>query len=70
MRTQNNIQEKITALYCILSRDDEQEGDSNSIVHQKEILMKYAKEHKFRNIEMFVDDGYSGTNFKRPDFNA
>ena len=68
MRTQNNIQEKITALYCRLSRDDEQEGDSNSIVHQKEILMKYAKEHKFRNIETFVDDGYSGTNFKRPDF--
>ena len=68
MRTQNNNQEKITALYCRLSRDDEQEGDSNSIVHQKEILMKYAKEHKFRNIETFVDDGYSGTNFKRPDF--
>ena len=42
MRTQNNNQEKITALYCRLSRDDEQEGDSNSIVHQKEILMKYA----------------------------
>ena len=53
MRTQNNNQEKITALYCRLSRDDEQEGDSNSIVHQKEILMKYAKEHKFRNIETF-----------------
>ena len=68
MRTQNNNQEKITALYCRLSRDDEQEGDSNSIVHQKEILMKYAKEHKFRNIETFVDDGYSGTNFNRPDF--
>ena len=68
MRTQNNNQEKITALYCRLSRDDEQEGDSNSIVHQKEILIKYAKEHKFRNIETFVDDGYSGTNFKRPDF--
>lgn len=68
MRAQNNNQEKITALYCRLSRDDEQESDSNSIVHQKEILMKYAKEHKFRNIETFVDDGYSGTNFNRPDF--
>lgn len=67
MRTQNN-QEKITALYCRLSRDDEQEGDSNSIIHQKEILTKYAKDHHFRNIEVFVDDGYSGTNFNRPDF--
>lgn len=69
MRTRNNNnQEKITALYCRLSRDDEQEGDSNSIVHQKEILSKYAKEHGFRNLETFVDDGYSGTNFNRPDF--
>ncbi len=70
MRTQRNIQnlEKITALYCRLSRDDEQEGDSNSIVHQKEILTKYAKDHNFRNIEIFVDDGYSGTNFNRPGF--
>lgn len=69
MRTRNNNnQDKITALYCRLSRDDEQEGDSNSIVHQKEILSKYAKEHGFRNLETFVDDGYSGTNFNRPDF--
>lgn len=64
----NNNQDKITALYCRLSRDDEQGGDSNSIVHQKEILSKYAKEHGFRNLETFVDDGYSGTNFNRPDF--
>lgn len=69
MRTRNNNnQDKITALYCRLSRDDEQEGDSNSIVHQKEILSKYAKEHGFRNLETFVDDGFSGTNFNRPDF--
>ena len=59
MRTRNNNhQDKITALYCRLSRDDEQEGDSNSIVHQKEILSKYAKEHGFRNLETFVDDGF------------
>ncbi len=70
MRTSRNIlnTEKITALYCRLSRDDEQEGDSNSIVHQKEILTKYAKDYGFRNIEIFVDDGYSGTNFNRPAF--
>ncbi len=70
MRIPRNIQnkEKITALYCRLSRDDEQEGDSNSIVHQKEILTKYANDHNFKNIEVFVDDGYSGTNFNRPAF--
>lgn len=58
----------ITALYCRLSKDDEQIGDSNSIVHQKEILAKYAKEHGFVNCKFYVDDGYSGTNFNRPDF--
>ena len=58
----------VTALYCRLSKDDEQIGDSNSIVHQKEILAKYAKEHGFTNIEFYVDDGFSGTNFNRPDF--
>ena len=58
----------VTALYCRLSKDDEQIGDSNSIVHQKEILAKYAKEHGFVNCEFYVDDGFSGTNFNRPDF--
>ena len=58
----------VTALYCRLSKDDELVGDSNSIVHQKEMLAKYAKEHGFTNIEFYIDDGYSGTNFNRPDF--
>ena len=58
----------VTALYCRLSKDDELVGDSNSIVHQKEMLAKYAKEHGFTNTEFYVDDGYSGTNFNRPDF--
>ena len=58
----------ITALYARLSKDDDLVGDSNSIVHQKEILAKYAKEHGFTNIEFYVDDGFSGTNFNRPDF--
>mgnify|MGYP000755588324 FL=1 len=57
---------KITALYCRLSRDDELTGDSNSIVNQKAILSKYAKENGFKNPLFFVDDGYSGTNFNRP----
>lgn len=38
-------QEEITALYCRLSQDDGREGESNSIVNQKEYLFKYAKEH-------------------------
>ena len=60
--------DRITALYCRLSRDDELSGDSNSIVNQKEILSAYAKKHGFSNIKFYVDDGYSGTNFNRPDF--
>ena len=48
--------EKITALYCRLSRDDELEGDSNSIKNQKAILSKYAGEHGFTNICFYVTD--------------
>lgn len=59
---------KITALYCRLSRDDESQGDSNSIKNQKTILQKYADDNGFINTEFFVDDGYSGTNFDRPDW--
>ena len=61
--------EKITALYCRLSRDDELQGDSNSIINQKSILKKFADENGFPNTQFFVDDGYSGTNFDRPDWN-
>ena len=60
--------DKITALYCRLSRDDDMAGESNSIINQKSILSKYAKDNKFQNIKFFVDDGYSGTNFTRPAF--
>ena len=56
------------ALYVRLSRDDENEGDSNSIAHQIEILTRYAKEHGITNYKIYKDDGYSGTNFKRPGF--
>ena len=61
-------QEEFTALYCRLSQDDGREGESNSIVNQKEYLMKYAKEHGFPNPKFYVDDGYTGTNFDRPSF--
>jgi len=60
--------DKITALYCRLSRDDELVGESNSITNQKSILSKYAQDNNFQNIKFFVDDGYSGTTFTRPAF--
>lgn len=62
------ITDKITALYCRLSRDDELQGDSNSIINQKAMLQKYANDNGFGNTQFFVDDGYSGTNFDRPDW--
>lgn len=46
---------EITALYCRLSVDDDQNGDSNSIVHQKEMLGKYAQEHGMPNPQFYVD---------------
>ncbi len=66
----NRQSEKITALYCRLSRDDELQGDSNSIVNQKAILSKYAKDNNFKNPQYFVDDGVSGTTFEREGFQA
>ena len=59
-----------TALYCRLSQEDANEGDSNSITNQKDILLRYAKEHRFPNPTFFVDDGYSGTDYDRPGFQA
>lgn len=59
---------KYTALYERLSRDDEMQGESNSIVNQKCYLEEYAQAQGFKNIRHFTDDGYSGTNFKRPGF--
>ena len=59
-------EEKITALYERLSRDDESAGDSNSIVNQKKYLEGYAAQHSFSNIVHYTDDGWSGGNFDRP----
>lgn len=61
-------EEQWTALYCRLSCDDDLQGDSNSIRNQKMLLKQYADEHKLRNVRFYVDDGYSGSNFDRPDF--
>ena len=62
--------DKITALYCRRSQEDERLGESLSIENQKRILEAYAKEHRFQNPVFFVDDGYSGTDFDRPGFQS
>ena len=61
---------RITALYERLSRDDEQAGESNSILNQKKYLEEYARQKGMRNIRHFCDDGYSGVSFNRPGFAA
>ena len=57
--------DKITALYCRLSQEDMQAGESESIQNQKLILQRYADEHHFFNTRFFVDDGFSGVSFER-----
>ena len=59
-------EEKITALYERLSRDDDNAGDSNSIVNQKKYLESYARQRGYTNIQHYTDDGWSGGNFERP----
>ena len=68
MAQPNIKEEKITALYLRLSRDDEQDGESNSISNQKALLTDFAKKNKFRNLKIFVDDGVSGVTFNRNGF--
>ena len=63
-----NRQHKITALYERLSRDDEAQGESNSITNQKKILEDYATKNGFANCRHFSDDGVSGTTFERRGF--
>ena len=60
----------ITAIYCRLSRDDGTDSESNSIGNQKKLLSQKAKELKHTNTKYYVDDGYTGTNFNRPGFQA
>ena len=60
--------DKITALYCRLSKDDGTNNESMSISTQKTMLKDYAKRNGFLNCQFYVDDGYSGTNYDRPAF--
>ena len=58
----------IIALYERLSRDDELQGESNSVINQKKILEDYAAQHGLTNVRHYTDDGVSGTRFDRPGF--
>lgn len=61
-------QEYLAGIYTRLSLDDGVDHESNSITTQKQILTRYAKDHGYRVAEYYADDGYTGTNFNRPDF--
>ena len=62
--------DRVTALYERLSKDDEQQGESNSILNQKRLLEDFARKSGMTNIKHFTDDGYTGRNFNRPGFQA
>ena len=68
MNSNRQSNTKIVALYERLSRDDELNGESNSIVNQKKMLEDYAVRNNFSNLRHFSDDGVSGTRFDRPAF--
>lgn len=68
-KTNGQTEEKITALYCRLSVDDDnKDEESNSITNQKQILQDFARKEGYTNTMLFVDDGVSGTTFQRPNF--
>ena len=68
MKKKQPNNQRITALYARLSRDDEKEGISGSIQNQKAILEKFASDNHLPNPRFFFDDGYSGVSFTRPAF--
>lgn len=59
---------KITACYTRLSQEDEQDGDSGSILNQRDFLLKYCMDQHLSNVFFFSDDGFSGVSFERPGF--
>ena len=65
----NHNRDNTAFLYVRLSRDDELDGESNSISNQKKLLTKVAKEKGYSNIVIFCDDGISGVTMNRPEFN-
>ena len=57
-----------TALYLRLSRDDDLQGESGSISTQRQMLTQYCREQNLNIYDEYIDDGWSGTNFERPNF--
>lgn len=53
-------------IYCRLINDDERDGESVSIENQKLLLQRYVRERGWMEVDTYIDDGYSGTNFQRP----
>ena len=64
----NIVKEYLVAIYIRLSKEDETSGESESIGNQKILLTKYVKEQGYTLIDIYIDDGYTGTNFNRPNF--
>ncbi len=56
------------AIYIRLSREDEKTGESESVINQRSLLLRYVKENNLNLVDIYIDDGYSGTNFERPEF--
>lgn len=66
MYTENNLR---AAIYCRLSKDDEKVGESESIQNQRTMLEQYCEQQNFEVVAVYQDDGYTGLNMNRPDFN-
>ena len=67
LESMNNIYN--VGLYIRLSReDDDKNYESESITNQKSLLLQYARENNLRVYDIYIDDGFSGTNFDRPGF--
>ena len=62
------MEQEIGAVYCRLSQDDGSAGESGSIQTQRTLLTQYCKEHSIQIVDYYCDDGWSGTNFERPEF--
>ena len=63
----NSCKMKVGA-YIRLSKEDEKEGESESVTNQRELILKYVNQNNLGECEFFIDDGYSGGNFERPNF--
>lgn len=64
----NIVKEFFVAIYIRLSKEDDSLGESESIQNQKSLLTKYVKEQGYTLVDIYIDDGYTGTNFNRPGF--